>query len=238
MGVLTDRASLLDEFFRLVNADTSDDDLIEHDTTTGDSYYHLLQAGVYDAQDYLIRCGIGERWAKTSSALSFSGSFPDKYAALPTDFLMLDADDNRSGLRNGKISWGRLIDFKDRFRYTGNLFYLRGNEAASGLEGQLRVYVADGAAVPSSLVADYFYRHATLADSTTVDFPAEDRQLIVAYAARRATWQSWFPGGMEEKDAINNNLRHCEEQARGRARVSRRPVRVPVRAIHGERWYV
>ena len=42
MSTLTNRALLLDEFFRLVNADITDDDMIEHDPSDGDGAYQLL----------------------------------------------------------------------------------------------------------------------------------------------------------------------------------------------------
>lgn len=238
MSVLTNRVLLLNEFFRLVNADASDADLTEHDDSTLEGAYQLLQAGCFDAQLYLIDCGAGSRWAKASSALSFSGSDPDKFAALPADFLRLEATERRTGLRSGTISWGRMIPFERRFEFNGNYFYIRGNEAASALEGDLRVYVTIGAAVPSGLVADYFYRHATLGDSTTVDFPEEDRQLIPAFAAYRASFQSWFSGGQEEKLAIQTNLDFCKQQAWRRSRFSRQPKEVPVSPLVGERWYV
>ena len=238
MSVLTNRVLLLNEFFRLVNADAFDGDLTAHDDTTLEGAYQLLQAGCYDAQLYLIDCGVGSRWAKTTSALSFSGSDPDRFAALPADFRRLEATDRRTGLRSGTISWGQMIPFERRFEFNGNCFYIRGNEALASSEGYLRLYVTTGAAVPSELVADYFYKHATLGDSTTADFPAEDRQLIPAYAAYRASFQTWFPGGQEEKVALQTNLDFCKQQAWRRARYSRQPKTVPVAPLVGDRWFV
>lgn len=235
MSVLTDRVSLLDEFFRLVDADASDDDLIEHDTSTGDSYYQLLQAGAYDAQDYIIGIGGSSLWAKTSSALTFTGSFPDRYVAMPSDFLRLDANakQRRSGLRVGKIGWGTPIGYEDRFRVRGNVFWFQGDASAG-----VRLYVGDGSAPPTGLVADYIARIGTLADGTTVDFPAEDRQLIPAFAAVRASKQRWFPGGLEEKQALLENLEFCKDQAFQRSRLTRAPLEVGVRPMFGDRWIV
>tara|TARA_Y100000310_G_scaffold273098_1_gene288387 strand:- start:2325 stop:3041 length:717 start_codon:yes stop_codon:yes gene_type:complete len=238
VSTLTNRALLLDEFFRLVNADITDDDMIEHDPSDGDGAYQLLQAGCWDAQLYLIDCGVGSRWAKTTSALTFTGTDPDKYVALPADFLRLESDHRRSGLRTtAGISWGREIPFRNRFDHFGNCFYMRGNEATSGSEGELRLYVVRGSAPLTGMVADYFYKHATLADATTVDFPEEDRQLIVAFAALRASFQSWFSGGMEGRQLLQQNLDFMKQQAWRRSRFSRQPKMVQPHAMVGDRWY-
>ena len=59
MSLLTDRASILREFFRLVNAGSSDDDMIEHDSTTLEGAYEALDVGQEEAQLYLISIGQG-----------------------------------------------------------------------------------------------------------------------------------------------------------------------------------
>jgi hypothetical protein len=237
-GVLTNRALLLDEYFRLLNTDIDDDDMIEHDPTAGDGAYIMLQAGVWDAQLYLIDSGVGSRWAKTTSALTFTGTDPDKFVALPADFLRLESDHRRSGLRTTTgISWGREIPFENRFDHYGNYFYIRGNEAEATNEGELRIYAVRGSAPLSGMVADYFYKHATLSDSTTVDFPAEDRQLITAFAALRATFQAWYTGSADEKQSIRDNLDFTKNQAFRRARFSRQPKMYQPHPLVGDRWY-
>lgn len=243
MSQLTDRASALRAFFRLVNADSSDADLIEHDSTTLEGAYHLLQQGVWDAQLYLIGCGAGSRWAKTSSALTFSGSDPDQYTALPSDFLKLDADDEKSGLRSGTIGWGRQVPFERRFDFRGQFFYIRGNEGEEDSEGGLRLYLCVGASPPSGLVADYYYRHGTLADdsggtSGALDLPLEDRDLAVAFAAVRATAETWFVGGESEMARLDRHLDFLKGQAWRRSSPSRVPTRVPVKTVIGNRWYI
>lgn len=238
MATITNRVLLLNEYFRLVDADATDGDMIEHDDTTLEGAYQMLQAGMWDAQQYLIDSGVGSRWAKTTSALTFSGSDPAKYVALPSDFLRLDSDHNRSGLRYSTgISWGREVPFSMRFRYTGNGFYIRGNEAESGKEGQLRLYLTRSAAPPVGLVGDYFYKHATLSDSTTLDFPEEDRGLVSAFAAQMASFQVWFSGGQERKKDIADNLAYHKQQAWRRSRYTRQPKMVAPHALIGDHWY-
>jgi len=157
---------------------------------------------------------------------------------MPSDFLRLDGDEYRTGLRAGKISWGREVPYRKRFEYIGNGFYLRGNEAASGLEGEWRLHLTDGAAPTANLVADYIYRVPALADSTTVDFPAEDRQLIVAFAAVRAMRQPWFSGTPEDKVELVANMEHLKRQAFTRQRPTRTSKKIRVRPILGDRWIV
>jgi hypothetical protein len=54
-----------------------------------------------------------------------------------------------------------------------------------------------------------------------VDFPSEDRPLIVAFAAERAMQDSWLPGGEEMMVKIAANRRACEQRAFRRTRRSR-----------------
>lgn len=127
MSLLTDRASILREFFRLVNADSNDADLTEHDATDLEGAYEALDVGLRRAQLYLISIGQGSRWLKTSPTLTFQGSDPRKFAVLPWDFLRLDSDPEQgySGVRytNG-VNWGSEIDPAERHRAWGRRFYL------------------------------------------------------------------------------------------------------------------
>lgn len=236
---LTDRASLLRAFFRLVNADSTDDDLTEHDDSTLEGAYLLLQGGLDDAQQFLIDQGLEELWLKTSSALSVTGSDPQRYAVLPSDFLRLNGDRSQSALWYGNgLRWGRLINPDMRFRAWGNRYYVRGNEGASGLEGQKRVYFTTGAAVPADLVADYIYTLPTLADGTTVDFPVADRALIPAYAAIRATSEDWYVGDQQDEGRLVRHLNALKGQAVRRARHSREPKHIRPSPVLGDRWYI
>jgi hypothetical protein len=66
---------------------------------------------------------------------------------------------------------------------------------------------------------------ATLADSSTVEFPTKDRALIVAFAADRAMADAWLPGdeGMQAKIAAN--LMKLKREAERRIRLSHGPKR-------------
>lgn len=236
---LTDRASLLRAFFRLVNADSSDADLTEHDNSTLEGAYLLLQGGLDDAQQFLIDQGAEELWQKTTSALSVTGSDPTRYADLPSDFLRLNGDDVTSALWHGNgYRWGRLINPDDRFRRVGNFYYVRGNEGDSGNEGQKRIYFTVGAAVPTSTFADYIYRLPTLADGTTVDFPVDDRALIPAFAAIRATGEDWYVGDAQDEARLVRHLDSLKTKAVRRARTSRKQKIIQTAPVWGERWYI
>ena len=235
MSLLTDRASILREFFRLVNADSDDDDLIEHDATTLEGAYEALDVGVRRAQLYLISTGQGATWLKTGSALTVTGSDPNRYSSLPSDFLRLDSDpdQNRSGLvySTGR-PWGVEIDAADRQRVYGNYYWIEW----SGPDGEARVRYARAASVPS-ILPEYYYRLGTLADSTTVAMRADDRNLIPAYAADHAMEQSWFPGGDEQRAAIGRNLKKAQTEAFSRGRLTRRARKVQSHPSRGQ-WIV
>jgi len=237
MSLLTDRVSILDEFFRLVNADSSDADMIEHDTS-GDlkGAYEALDVGLNRAQLYLINIGQGDTWLKTSSALTITGSDPDRYSSLPSDFLRLDADpdQNRSGIRytNG-VTWGTEILPADRNRIWGRYYWV----TWSAENEEARIRYSRAASPPSTLVADYFYALGTLADATTVEMRPDDRNLIPAFAAEYAMRQSWFSGGPEQRDQITLNLKSTKHEAFTRARLSRRARRVATARATG-RWIV
>lgn len=235
MSLLTDRASLLREFFRLVNADASDDDMIEHDDSTLEGAYEALDVGLKQAQLYLISIGRGDRWLTTSSTLTFSGSDPNKKAALPADFLRLDSDPDqrRSGLKypTGK-GWGMEIDIDDRNSVSGNYYYLR--EESDGL---YYVYVARGGAPPSNLTADYYTVIDALADSTDADMRIDDRPIIAVYAADYAKSQAWFPGGPEQRAEITNAVAKLERGSYRRNRLTRRNRKTQQRPTTG-RWFI
>ncbi|MCR4338643.1 MAG: hypothetical protein NUW01_02025 [Gemmatimonadaceae bacterium] len=229
--VLTDRASLARGFYRLTATSNTNPALIEHDSTSLEAVYQFLQYGLWDAQEYMIDSGMTDRWVTTSSALSFSGADSTdggRYVSLPSDFLRLAGDEKRSALRypTGQ-RWGVLGDFDDRHRYRGNVYWLQ-NE---------KLWVAPGASPPSTLVMDYHHQLATLADSTTVDFPTQHRALIVAYAAERASNDAWLPGGMEQAAMISANLLKRQREAKRRARRTDGPKKMKRRASAGTHWW-
>ena len=234
MSVLTDRASLLREFHRLTNTDATDDDMIEHDSSTLEGAYQLLQSGLEDAQLYLMDQGLGDVWAKTTSTLSFTGTDPDKHVDLPADFLRLDGDQWNSALvkANG-TRWGQEINLSGTNRRRGKYYYIKGYDGSTGL---LRIYVTRDSGVPSGLTANYFYRLPALADSTTVDFPQDDRPLITAFAAVRASFQAWYSGGIEGIQRLDRNLMFHKAQAVRRSRHSRQPKQATPYPMTGDHW--
>jgi len=234
VSLLTDRASILREFFRLVNADASDDDMIEHDSGTLEGAYEALDVGQSRAQLFLIDIGQGSTWLKTGSALTVTGTDPDRYASLPSDFLRLDSDpdQHRSGLtRSNGSGWGVEIDAGQRQHAWGNFYWVEW----SGPNGEARVRFPKGAAVPATVRPEYFYKLGTLADSTTVEMRDDDRNLIPAYAADYAKDQAWFSGGNDEMAAIDRNLKGCQREAYRRGRLTRRTRKYQTTQARG-RW--
>lgn len=227
---LTDRASLKRALFRLVNTSATDDDLTEHDDSSLEGLYLVLQDGVDDAQNWLItHCGLDDVWTTTSSALSFSGSDPDRRASLPGDFLRFAGDERDSPLRyeNGN-GWGTLIRFKDRYRVRGNYYYLHGDY----------IYLARGASVPTDGVyMDYIYRIPTLADGTTVDMPVDYRDLIPAFAAVRALGEAWILGGEEMHKHLDGHLNRRKSAAYSKSRRSGRPRQAAPKPVLGDHWF-
>lgn len=215
MAVLTNLASMQRAFYRLTDTASDDDSLIEHDDSSLEAVNQFLQYGANDAQDYLMDCGLSDRWVKPHTAItSWSGSDSadgGRYVSLPSDFFRLSGDGMTSALRQADgTRWGQLMDFRDRFRVRGNRYWLQNEQ----------LWIARGANPPASLLVDYHFRLPTLS-SSTVDFPTEDRPLIVAYAAERAMEDSWLPGGPEMEAKIRNKVRICEQRAFRRSRRSR-----------------
>ena len=232
--VLTNQASFQRAFYRLTDTDSTDEALIEQDTS-GDleAVNQFLQHGVNDAQEYLMRAGLSSRWISQATAItSWSGADSTdggRYKALETDFFRLagDAEPGFSALREiDGNQWGRLINARDRFRVNGDRYYL--------LNEQL--WLCRNANPPASVIYDYHHRIATL-DSSTIDFPVDDRELIVAYAGKRAMADSWLPGGQEMEAKIEAKLRFCEQQAWKRSRRDRRQRRLRPQRTVGTHYY-
>jgi hypothetical protein len=230
-GWLTDRASLKRALYRLLDTDDDDDDMIEHDhaSQTLEGIHLLLQQGAESAQLYMIDKGFEEFWLTSSSAISLTGSDPDRYVTLPTDMIRLYGDDQNSALRSSTgARWGTLIDSKDRYRCRGsNAYYLR-NE---------RLYVTTGASLPSGTLIDYIYHIPILADDSDVDFPDNDRPLIVAFAAVHAMQENWLPGGQEMEAKLERNLLRRKNESYRRARRSQKPKTVDAGRMIGDHWF-
>ena len=73
---------------------------------------------------------------------------------------------------------------------------------------------------------DYIRRVPILEDDTPVDFPEEDRGLIVAFAAYHAREESWYTGGPQGDLKMDRNLQTRKRQAWRRARRTSAPRRV------------
>lgn len=239
MAKLTDLASLKRAFYRMMDTDPEDPALTEHDEASEEAVEQLLDHGLWDAQDWMIRKGLAERWVKTVDFPNWgSGADSDwqgadstdggQYAVLPDDFLRLAGDEQQSALRepNGD-RWGRFIDWYNRDRAQGDFYWLQGND----------LWIAEGADPPSDLQLDYHYRAPALTDGTDADFPVEVRPLIVAFAADRAVSESW-PMGSERAGKVERILMKLKLRARKYGRRSRQPHQLrPTRTI-GSHWFI
>lgn len=220
MSVLTDRASLRRAFFRLTATSADNQALKENDDSTLEAVYQFLQYGLWDAQAWLIDCGLADRWVSVSAALTWSGADGTdggRYAALPSDFLRAIGDDTHSCLRvPGSSRWGAQVDFRDRWEAGSDRYWFQ-NE---------KLWISKGSVPPSGLCLDYHHRLPTLVDTTTgppavdgtVDFPVEHRPLIVAFATERAQSDAWLPGDMEMQAKIQSNLNKRKNEAWRRIR--------------------
>lgn len=234
--MLTDLASLRREFFRLVDSDSTDEAMTEHDLTSNEGIDMLLGEGADDAQNFLLSCGLDSLWLTESSVLTFTGSDPNMLSLLPTDFLRLGGDEFNSALfRNDNVRtrWGRLINAQDRLRRRGAYYYVLGSPTSVG---RYEIRLCPGAGAPSNLKAEYIRARAALVEATTVDFPVEYRPLIVAFAATRATTMPWYTGGQLEISLIDRLMTHEKKEAWRRSRTSRQPKQGTPSPMVGDHW--
>lgn len=240
MTFRTDRASLLRDLYRYMNIDASDGAATEHDSSSNEGLYLLLQDGAEDAQTYLLDRGLAAWWLTTSAVLTFTtDSFSRRYSALPADFLRAVGDDMQtSALHNANgIPWGREIPAEGAWKRRGNQYWIQGS-GANDQPSQQRLYFPVGVQPPADLYLDYYRRIGTLADGTTVDCPPQDLGLIVAFAADRGRKQDWFTGGPNEHALIKDNLEDRKLQAQRRARRTLTPQRVNVPEVRGDHWFL
>lgn len=229
--LLENRAALRRDFYALTGTSADDDGLNEYDVAANERVHRHIQAGLWDAQEYVLAHADPERWLSTSPALSFTTQADgSQRAALPSDFLRLAGDEKQSALWHGNgVRWGNLVDASRRTRAYGSQYWLQGEY----------LYVARGGSPPSGLVMDYHHRHAVLEDDTTaLDFPVTDRSLIVAFAADHAKHEAWLPGGPEMLAKIQNNLGQRKLDAWRRARRTRSPQRRHAPDVTGSHWFV
>lgn len=89
---------------------------------------------------------------------------------------------------------------------------------------------------PSNLKAQYIRKIKPLEANRGVDFPAEYRSLITAFAANRATSQSWFVGDQREIQMLQGYLMNQKQDAWRRARMSRQPKMATPHPMVGDHW--
>lgn len=232
MSALTDRDSLKRALFRLIDTEETDPGLTEHDDTTDEALDYLLTHGLWDAQDFMIRHGMSDRWVTTTqiplsgNSWNTSSDNPGEYTALPDDVLRVAGDRNDSPLHDpdGR-QWGTLIHIEDRHNVRGDAFWFQNED----------LWVADAANPPSDLHLDYHHRLPAPSGST-VDFPERARPLIVAYAGERALDESWAPGGRELYSKVNHNLIRQKAKAHKVAKRHMGPNRIRPKKTIGNRY--
>lgn len=205
------RALLRQNFYRLVNTDETDDDLVDRGETENDVANQCLQYGAWGAQRELIRMG-SRRWVTRTSALTWlEGADGLKYVVLPDDFLRMVSDERRSGLyQTSGRRWGSQIDP----RVQGD--YATGGSGAYWIEGE-HLTLGLNSSPPTGLT--YVY-HARLpewddADDDTVitNFPRELLPMIAAEGAYIGMHEGWLNGGMEMESKITRARAYWLNQA-------------------------
>ena len=218
---LTDRASLLRALFRLVDTDAGDGSLTEHDDEYLEGIYLHLQQGADDAQEFMMGAGL-TWWNTFSPRLEFTLDTDQnrRWTAVPEDFRrFLGQDDSAMRTQFGG-AWGVEITPDLKYQVGRNVYYLEGN----------RVWLGRDATGYGDLRMQYIRRVKDLVDGEEVDFPPEDRTLIVGYAALHASHEHWYVGGQEGKISIDRNLQQKKRIAFKRARqtAAARKVQTPV----------
>lgn len=217
---LTDRDSLLRAMYRLLDTDAGDGALTEHDPEDSplQGITLHLQQGAEDAQEYLIGAG-STWWHEASEPLTYStASDGRQYVELPDDFRRLFGAQDRSALHDSTgRGWGIEITPDLKWRSpTLSAYYLERD----------RLWLTQGASPPTGLRMDYIRRVGDIVDGTPVDFPEEDRTLIVAYGAFHAREEHWYTGGQQGEMKLDRNLQVKKRQAFKRARRSSAPRKI------------
>ena len=225
---LTDRASLFRALFRLMDADATDGGVTEFDAADvpQEGLLLALQQGAEDAQTFLL----GQKsswWLKTSDALGFTQQSDGRYYTdLPDDFRRLFGDPGESALHYGAGErWGIEIHAREQWNAPSNSYFLQGAQ----------LWLTRRSAPPADLRMDYTHRLAEIVDGKEVDFPQEDRGLIVAYTAVHAREESWYTGGPLGDQRIERNLNTRKRLAARRARRTSTPLKVGTPRV-SDRW--
>lgn len=227
----TDVATHRYALFRLLDIEEGDPNLEEHGEGTNDVAYLYLTRGCRAAQRFMLKSGY-QGWQKRSSALTWTGSDAttggQQCSNFPADFLRAyGAVDRVSALEEANGDrWGVEVHTEDALRYTGDVYFFRGEE----------LWVGRQATPPATLYLRYHYKHPAWSDSVTIDFPLEARALIVAEAADRMKTESWLSGDVEMERKIREALLVARGDAMDVARPTKAPRRLRRRPRFGNRW--
>jgi hypothetical protein len=241
--LLATLAEVKREFYHLLNTSANDAALTEHDAVSGDHLLFLANKALWNAQMWLADEGLADRWRKTGAALSVSGTDAadgGRYATLPTDFLRLLGDRAMSGLRDTATwhPWGTEVSERDLDDAYGDFFAVRDGVGSAGAHDHHVLWLARGAAPPSSLKPVYIAKHATLTSNTSeIDFSDETAELVPAFMADLAKWESWVPGGDEMVAKVEANLREAKARMKAFTRRTSTPEYVAgPRARYGGKY--
>lgn len=231
---LTNRAALRRAFYRLTGTAATDDALTEHDSEVLEAVHYHLQRGLWSAQEYLISVGT-TRWLTRADATPWVADGDLTYLALPDDFLRLSGDERVSPflVNNTRRTLGVSSNF-DNGLSIGASYWVEGD----------RLYAGKGVTAPTGLQVEYIHRHPLVtsddenAAGGAIDFPVEDRPLIVAFAAAHAMVESWLPGGPDMEAKIDRNLAMAKAESARRSRRTREPRKMRPPEVLGTRWWL
>ncbi|WP_425153959.1 hypothetical protein [Candidatus Palauibacter sp.] len=226
-----------------MSASPDDEALVEHDASELEGLNLAIEQGARNAQLWLMDHGAEERWITHAGPLpapSGSDSEPGgRYwdlmspAVIPQrNFLRLAGDHELSAFyvpgaagQHAK-RWGRETLMDDGLMRRGNSWWLEND----------RVRLSRGADPPAGLHLAYYYK-VDVPASRTLDFPEDDRWLVVAETAAFLKEQSWFPFGDDQKAAIDRYVDYHRGNARRRTRRSREPHRTRARRLVAPHWF-
>lgn len=220
---LESRADLRAAFFTRMNASDDDDSLGEFYADPDEAANRYIQQGLDSAQAWTIEVCDPLRWLSAFGApLEWQTDDPmGLYVPLPDNFLRLSGDAYHSAIiqPNG-LPWGQEIE-DPRERHWHNR--LRGYYLANN-----RLYLAHKSSKPPRCsIVEYHFRLPILADDAdTIDFPLQDRWIIVAFAAWHAIKDDWPAGGQEMESKIERDLEHWQREIAKRQRRTRKPRRI------------
>lgn len=241
MAVLvSNRAEIKREFYRLTGTSAADGALSEHEANAGETLNRYIQYGLREAQSWYLNNVDPNRWLKTTSTLTWSGAESTdggRYYDLPADFLRLYAKSDMSAIRQPSGErWGALIDPEVR-HIRGNYYYVNSTYRSGDTTATPRLWITRGAAPPSNAVLDYNYEHAEIQDDAeAIDFPPEDILLVGVYAAWLAAEDALLPGGDAMRARIDAKRVKLEKRIYLRGRRTREPRRRRPQRPVGRKW--